>query len=222
MSPVRRAPTPRSVLYRVGRRPDPLAWPPWEYAGNGRFDDPAGEFRVLYATVQRRTAFLETMAGFRPSLDVLAVLNAVENSDEPLPPPLVPADCYQARAIGRFRLRTRQRWLDLRRLETHEVLRHELAQTLLDLGLEDLDLSGVIGPRRQLTQVVARWAYDHGYAGLVYASRLDVAFTCWAIFEGAVFEPVGIPEPILPDNPDLAWAAKSLGLSVPGVRQLRK
>lgn len=213
MSPVRRAPTPRTVLYRIGRRPDPLAWSSWEYVGSGRFDDPAGEFRVLYATVQRRAAFLETLARFRPSLEVLAALEAVENADESLPRPQVPADWYRARAMGRLRLATRQRWLDLRRLETRELLRGELAHVLLDLELADLDLSGVVGPRRQLTQAIARWAHEHGYAGLVYSSRFD-ALTCWAVFEGAAFHPVGPPEPILSDDPDLVSTAQSFGLAV--------
>jgi hypothetical protein len=109
---------------------------------------------------------------------------------------------------------TRQRWLDLRSFETRETLRRELAQTLLDLGLEDLDLSGVIGTFRQLTQAIARWASDTGYAGLVYSSRFDVALTCWAIFEGSAFDPVGIPEPILPDDPDLVSSAQSFGLTI--------
>jgi hypothetical protein len=182
--------------------------------GTGRFDDPAGEFRVLYATVQRRTAFLETLARFRPSLDVLAALQAVQNTTEPLPGAQVPADWYGARAVGRLRLATRQRWLDLRSFETREALRHELAQALLALALEDLDLSGVVGPKRQLTQAIARWGYDHGYAGLVYSSRFDAAMTCWAIFEGAAFEPVGLPEPLLPNDPDLVAVARSFGLAV--------
>jgi hypothetical protein len=202
------------VLHRIGRRPDPLAWPPWEYVGSGRFDDPVGEFRVLYATVQRRTAFLETLAHFRPSLDVLAALEAVEHTNESLPSPRVPADWYRARAIGRLRLATRQHWLDVRKLETREALRYELAQTLLDLGLADLDLSGVVGPGRQLTQAIARWAYEHTYAGLVYSSRFDAALTCWAIIEGAAFDPVGLPEPILPGDPDLALVAQTFGLAV--------
>jgi RES domain-containing protein len=214
VSPVRRARTPRTALYRIGRRPDPLAWPPWEYVGSGRFDDPAGEFRVLYATVDRRTAFLETLAHFRLSRDVLAALKAVENTDEPFPRPRVPADWYHTRAIGRLRLATRQRWVDLRSFETRESLRRELARSLLELELEDLDLSGVIGPRRRLTQIIARWAYEHGYAGLVYSSRFNAAFTCWAIFESAVFDPVGIPEPILPGDPGLVWAARSFGLAI--------
>lgn len=214
MSPVRRARTPRTALYRIGRRPDSLAWPPWEYGGSGRFDDPAGEFRVLYATVQRRTAFLETLARFRPSLDVLSALQAVENTNEPIPMPRVPAEWYQARAVGRLRLATRQRWLDLRSFETREVLRHELAQTLLDLRLEDLDLSGVVGPKRQLTQAIARWAYEREYRGLAYSSRFDATLTCWAIFEGAAFEPIGLPKPILPDDPDLIATATPFGLSL--------
>lgn len=214
MSPVRRAPTPRTALYRIGRLPDPLAWPPWEYVGSGRFDDPARDFRVLYAAAQRRAAFIETLATFRPSLEALAALQEVTGTEEPLPVPLVPPDWYRGRAVGRFRLAPRQRWLDLRSLETCEVLRRALAQTLLDLGLDDLDLSGIVGQRRQLTQAITRWAYEHGYSGLAYSSRFDVAFTCWAIFEGAVFDVTESPEPILPGDADLLATAQLFGLGI--------
>ena len=53
---------------------------------------------------------------------------------------------------------------------------------MLDLGLTDLDLSGVLGPQRRLTQALARWAYEHGYAGIAYPSRFDDALSLWAIF----------------------------------------
>jgi hypothetical protein len=99
-------------------------------------------------------------------------------------------------------------------LETREALRHELAQTLLDLGFEDLDLSGVVGPKRQLTQAICRWAYDYRYAGLVYGSRFNATLTCWAIFEGAAFAPVGSSEPILPNDPDLIATAKLFRLNL--------
>lgn len=169
---------------------------------------------MLYATTQRRTDFLGTLARFRPSLDVLAALQAVENTNERIPMPRVPADWYHTRAVGRLCLATRQRWLDLWSFETHQALRQELAQTLLDLGFEVLDLSGVVGPRRQLRQAMARWACERGYGGLVYGSRFDNALTCWAIFEGAAFDHVGEPEPILPDDPDLVSVARSFGLAV--------
>lgn len=212
MSPVRRAATPRGVLYRVGRLPDPLGWPPHELIGGGRFDDPQGEFRVLYAG-QRRACFLETLASFRPSVEALAALQQVTGSQEPLPRSVVPADWYQKRAVARLRLRPRQLWLDLRVTETREALRNELAATLLDLGLTDLDLSGVLGPQRRLTQAIARWAYEHGYAGIVYPSRFDDALSLWAVFEGAAFDPVGVPKPIVPDDSDLVATARLFGLA---------
>jgi hypothetical protein len=54
-------------LYRIGRRPDGWAWPAWSYAGpdgtfGNRYDDPQGEYRVLYASSQRIGPFLETLA----------------------------------------------------------------------------------------------------------------------------------------------------------------
>jgi RES domain len=145
---------------------------------------------------------------------VLAALQAVENTNEPIPTPRVPAEWYHTRAVGQLRLATRQRWLDLRSFETREALRHELARTLLDLGLEDLDLSGVVGPKQQLTQAIARWAYERDYRGLAYSSRFDATLTCWAIFEGAAFEPVRPSEPILPNDPDLIATAKLFALSL--------
>jgi hypothetical protein len=193
--------------------PDPLAWPPKELTGGSRFDDPEREFRVLYAG-QRRACFLETLAPFRPSLDALAAVEHVGGSQEPPPRATVPTDWYQKRAIARLRLGPGQQWLDLRAIETREALRVALAATLLDLGLTDLDLSGVLGPQRLLTQAIARWAYENGYSGIVYSSRFDAAQSLWAIFEGAVFEPVGVPEPIVPGDPDLLAAAKLFGLTV--------
>jgi hypothetical protein len=55
MPPALSAARPKGLLYRVGRAPDPWAWPPRAYAGEdgtfgNRFDDPAGEYRLLYAS----------------------------------------------------------------------------------------------------------------------------------------------------------------------------
>ena len=50
---------PLRLLYRVGRAPDPLAWPPPNL--DGRYNDPHSVFRVLYAASERRAAFLETL-----------------------------------------------------------------------------------------------------------------------------------------------------------------
>jgi hypothetical protein len=51
-------------VYRVGRRPDPWAWPNWAHAGRdgtfgNRYDDPGGVYRVLYASSDRVGTFLD-------------------------------------------------------------------------------------------------------------------------------------------------------------------
>jgi len=214
VSAVRRARPPRGALYRIGRLPDPIGWPPWEVAGGGRFDDPGREFRVLYAAVQRRGAFVETLAAFRPSVESLARLQDLAGRERPILMSTIPADWYQRRAVARLRLLPGQVWLDLRVPETRETLRAELATTLQALGLCDLDLSRVLGHRRALTQAIARWAYENGYSGLTYHSRLDHAHTLWAIFEGSAFEPVGLPDPITSDDADLAATARLYGLTL--------
>lgn len=214
MSPVRQAPTPRRALYRIARLPDPLVWLPWELAGGGRFDDPQGQFRVLYAAAQRRGAFVETLARFRPSIETLAHVGQLVVGTAAAPTAEIPFDWYEKRGIAEFRLLPGQRWLELRAPETREELRTELAQTLLVLGLSDLDLSRVAGPTRSLTQAIARWAYDHEYVGIVYPSRLDARLALWAVFEGGAFEPVGPPKPIAPDDPDLRAVARLFRLSI--------
>ena len=74
---------PDGPLYRLGRHPDPWAWPDWAYAGpdgtfGNRYDDPEASYRVLYASSQRVGTFLETLARFRPDLEVLAELEEID------------------------------------------------------------------------------------------------------------------------------------------------
>lgn len=216
MSYIREARDPSDVLYRLGRAPDPLAWAPWRFVGAGRFDDPLARFRVLYAAEQRRACFVEALAPLRPSLQVLAAEQAVVHAGEPLSgtPAILPPHWLRTRAVGRLRVQRGQRWLDLRALETREVLRAELAPVVMRLGLPDLDISAVSGPSRVLTQTITRWAYDHAYQGIVYSSRLDHSFNCWAIFEGANYTPDGPPAPLTPDDEDLRAVAALLGLTL--------
>lgn len=73
--PVRELPGPADPLYRIGREPDPLVWPPWEFVGAERFDDPERRrYRVLYAG-ERYACFLETLANFRPHLGGVVTRN---------------------------------------------------------------------------------------------------------------------------------------------------
>lgn len=186
----RSARTPRTLVYRLGRLPDLLEWPPLESAGSGRFDDLARRFRVLYAARQRAACFAETLATFRPSLELLA-----ETGDPADIVGAVSAGFLRSRGIVAFRLRA-GRWLDVRPLETLAALRAVFGSTLHEFGLTDVDLSGVCGPQRAFTQSVAAWAYEHGYHGIVYPSRFGATFECWAIFVNARIEPAGVGTPL--------------------------
>lgn len=206
---------PEGPLYRIGRLPDPLVFPPWEYAGGGRFDDPKREFRTLYAAESRLEPFIELLAPFRPSPEVIAALGAVSNAtDERFEVGVIPSDWARKRCVRAFRLGPSQCWLDLRSLQTREALRYLLAEDLVRLGLNDLDVSDTRGRRRELTQLISRFAYEAGYSGLVYRSRFDDDICCWAIFEGAEIQPIGVIEPILPTDPDLLLAAKLFKLEL--------
>lgn len=209
---------PEGELYHIGRLPDVMAWTEWQHVGEGRFDDPANPptFRVLYAAETRIAAFIETLQKWRPSMSALAALKLVEASEEGaravnLETGFIPDDWRQKRGIGALRLFPGQRWLDLRPHETREVLRKELALALGALGLDDLDLSDVVGRNRRLTQAIARYAHESGLQGIAYSSRFDSNLSCWAIFEGARFEQIS-QTIIARDDPDLLEAARRFGL----------
>ena len=210
--------TPRTLLYRLGRRPDPLVLPPPQFTGAARFDDPLRRFRVLYVAKERRTCFAEILAVFRPDLQVIAARRDETGKLELDERPAIPVGWLQGRAIQQLRLEPGQPWLDLRTLETRQRLRDIFALLLVKLGFPDLDLSTVtrsdeVG--RKLTQQIAAWAYDSGYHGIAYPSRLAGPGNCGAVFEGTRLTPVGNPKPISRADADLLAVARAFGLAVP-------
>ena len=67
-----------SPLYRIGRRPDPFAWPDWLRAGadwtvGTRWDDPRGAYRVIYAASSLLGAVVEVLARYRRAPLIVAV-----------------------------------------------------------------------------------------------------------------------------------------------------
>jgi hypothetical protein len=189
-----------------------VAWAPWRFVGEQRFDDPVHQFRVLYTAQQRLGCFVEAVARFRIPVPFLAAIQAQPGGTQQLPRPRIPEDWLRQRCLGQLHLLAGQNWLDLRAPETCEVLRQELAPVLVRLGMGDLDVSGARGPSRALTQAIARWAFERGYHGIAYKSRFSDALDCWALFEGAAFERVGQSERLAPDDADLLAAAHLFGL----------
>lgn len=96
-------------VFRIGRQPDPWAYPDWAEAGEdgtfgNRWDDPESSYRVLYACSQRLGAFVETLSRFRPDPEVIAGLAEIEGEDaeDPaLPPGHVPRGWLDGRLIAK-------------------------------------------------------------------------------------------------------------------------
>jgi hypothetical protein len=200
MTPTLALARPTGPLYRIGRRPDAWAWPDWSYAGDdltfgNRYDDPRGQYRVLYANERRRGAFAETLARFRADLAIVAEYEHIETdpADDAfapaLPPGVVPVEWLDDRVIGTA---THQGWFaDVGHSDSVAHLRTALAGRVLHYGFDDLD-AGDLRRRapRALTQEISRHLFEHGrdaagepVAGLRYLSRLGDDLANWAIFE---------------------------------------
>jgi len=219
---------PGGRLHRVGRAPDAWAWPLWAYAGEdgtfgNRFDDPAGEYRVLYASSPRVGALLETLARYRTDPVLVAAYEEMANEDEDreryptISPGVVPGQWCASRRIGAAR--HDGPFADIGQSTSLAQLRAALASRLVHYGLEDLD-GGELRRRapRALTQEISRFVFERAVAedgerllGIRYLSRLGDDIENWAIFEGS--EPYDkTSEEISREDPDLLPALEMLGL----------
>jgi hypothetical protein len=192
------AATPTRPLHRVARRPDAWAWPDWAYAGpdgtfGNRYDDPRGEYRVLYASSDRLGAFVEVLARFRPEPAVLRELDQIElepdeRDDGPHPGQLprswlVGRVVGTALAVGRFAAVGAARSL--------AYLRDRLADRALHHGVDELDAAAMRAHApRAFTQEVSRLVFEctevggePQFDGIAYRSRLGDELENWAIFE---------------------------------------
>ena len=185
-------------VYRLGRRPDPWAWPDWAYAeadgtfGN-RYDDPQGIYRVLYASTQRAGTFVECLAYYRADIHVIAELGAIigdEGDDEPPAPGTVPAEWVEQRCVGRGVL-TRD-YADVRHHQSLAELRTALAAQAVHHGLHDLDAATIrLTAPRALTQAISRYVFGQTvnghrrWNGLTYLSKHGDNLRNWTIFEPA-------------------------------------
>jgi hypothetical protein len=223
-----------TVAYRIGRSPDPLEYPPYEFCGRGRFDDPwltyrQGEshFRVLYLGYTLMTCFIEILQGFRPDLAYIASIADLDDGDDD---PDLPSDedladvargvsssWLRRKAIQEMPLPTEQlfdRIVDLSSQGMRENMRQQLAVELHSLGEQDFDLGTVITLRREVTQFIARYLHDSGMIGIEYPSRFGPGHTCLALFEGAPIDKSIPSEPIDLQGSDLQSALALFGLHI--------
>jgi len=134
--------TPPQPIYRIGRQPDVWQAPDWSRASSdgtfgNRFDDPESYYRVLYASSQEVSCFIETLSRFRPDLTLLAELQAIEGEDDFLPVGEVPPDWCENRMMGTASAEGNYAEICGGEWITH--LRRKLASECLRLGITDLD-----------------------------------------------------------------------------------
>lgn len=205
------------AVHRIGRRPDPWDYPDWSRAhpdgtfGN-RFDDPDGEYRVLYASSARLGCFLETLARYRPDLTLFAEMEAIEGENDFVPAGVVPHEWFAIRVMGSAE--ADGRFADIGASDWISTLRRRLAPLLIQLGIPDFDASVLqrSGPRR-LTQNVSQFVYRQGFNGIRYLSKYGHDIENWALFEPANLTSTQC-EQIGPDDPDLIEALRIFSLVV--------
>ncbi len=223
---MKEAETPAEV-FRLGRRPDPWAWPNWAYAepdgtfGN-RFDDPLGIYRVLYASTQRLATFVECLAYFRPDVEVIAELAAITgDADDGVEPPaagIVPREWVDARCVGRRGSLASTSISAITRRSRSYALHWPRGSSTIGSQILML-LRSVLPLHARFTRDVSRFVFEQSrdgtrrWNGLAYLSKHGDDLQNWTIFEPASPDLVGITA-FADDDPDLAAAATLHGLTL--------
>ena len=183
----------------------------------GRFDDPRGEYRILYAARWQRVALRESLQNFRRDSRELAVLlKTVGLAD--LDPPEVEAGWLATRTLaeGVIRCVPGRSLADLESPELRRKVLDELASYLALMGLGHLDIADLRSKLRPVTQAIGRLFYEKGHAGVVFRSNLPPGGICVALFEGRSWlEASGRSHRLQDRPPALRHVAKELGLALP-------
>ncbi len=223
-------PAPLEGIWRVGQTPDPLAFnpefpPPLELgkensAGN-RFDAPDQSYRVLYFATEKRGAFGETLARYRPNPDLQLLVTEDWRSNGRMEVGCLPSDWRHQRAIARATPPEGSEFLNVEDRRTRDLITRQVGAIFSFYGIQrPVDVPDIRGHDYTLPRVVSWWVYrqvldsgDPRFAGLRYVSRIDSEWECWAVFDRTemVLEEIRTIEK---DDPDLMAIATGWDLTV--------
>jgi len=186
------------VVFRIARKPDVWVWTDRRYIGQGRWDDPLGVYRVLYASASPFGAYLEKLAQFRPDLELVADLAKIRLNDRTAPKTApagsVPAGWRARHVLGKgLSDGVREPLVAVGRARSLATIRAAMAAVAVRLGITEID-AGVIRVEpsagfRRLAQAISRFVYErksHGlprFAGILYLSQHADDVVNYAIFE---------------------------------------
>jgi hypothetical protein len=215
-------------VWRIGYRPAPWAWTPWQYAGvegrfTGRWDDPRGAFRTIYAGRELLACLLEVLARFRPDPLLEQDLASIDESEDAAevypsqPPGAVPTSWFGPREASSATLSGA--YCAVTHPQSLPTLRTMFLRAALGYGLADLDAGALrLSAPRGLTQRIASWLYDlydgprNLLDGVQFESRHGDGLTLWAVFERDDDNDVSarvaaaIAVPLHEDHPDVREA----------------
>lgn len=197
----------------MGFAADPLAFTPRKHCGwNHRFDDPAKNYRTLYAAQERTTCLRETLADLRPNAKAIADFRRLFGK-RPDAVGEVTREWLEVHVLTAGRITVREgQILSADDLDLRRLFKRRHAELLAEHGMEHFDITEVRSRNRIVTQTFGRFLFARGAAGILYHSNLD-NLPCLALFETrATLTRDGEPE-ALSDLPDeLFQVCKELGL----------
>ena len=210
------------LVYRVGRLAGPLdpsriaAEDALATRAGNRFDVVGGG--VIYCGTEARGCFAETVARFRPSAKMRALMQQEDSGFVACGG--VPQNWRDQRTVVSVRIVDPLPFIDIDHPVTHEYLNAKMADELAGLGVETLDVGNIRGPNRLVTRAAASWAYwaedaagSAKYSGIRYMSRVLPDQECWAVFEGTPIVEVS-RRAIEINDPDLSAVADVWGLRI--------
>lgn len=147
----------------MGYAPDPWTWVPWEYVGQstGRWDDPRGQYRVIYAGSTPEACFAEVLAQFRPDPMVIHDTTAISADKRDGVYPAVASGVLPRSWLERRRLGTANldgTFVDIDHKKSIAALRPTFLADAVRHGLADFDAAAIrIHRPRPLTQGISRY-----------------------------------------------------------------
>jgi hypothetical protein len=200
---------------------------------SGRWDAPAGEYRVLYCATEPEGAIGEKLAPFMPNVSAVHRIEAFldeetdpEFADDYLQPTLDAADIDSfGWLLAHAPPAPARRFIDVWHPATAVALFPRVASLLMQFGLHVLDIRALADERRPFTRRLGALIRDSATteagdlraSGLRYDSRLPPRWECWALWEPI---PLDADEAEVQrvhiDTPALRTAAELLGVVLPG------
>lgn len=184
---------------------------------------PAGAFGEAIAALRTPLSEMSVPQGLAEVTDAEPVADLLQGIRDPrdLHRGVVPSSWRYARRLGTLRLGPDLRFVDLMDAATLQYIREAFAPLALALGWREVDYGALFGPDRTFTHEIAGHFFEQirengqpSFAGIRYASRLNLDWECWAIFDHRITYAERQTSVINFDTPGLLDAARLFGLTV--------